>query len=297
MSAEKERLILLNRQYHAPKLGTTFGTGFVNTQDMQIGWDVATQSFMPIDCCDPQDNAPVIIWKLWPNRPNGKILKIPLYGGLVGDTTTNTSEYQLKIGVPNQAAGDLLKKTANGWERLPLGATNYVMTSGGTQGPYWGAPQQVPPVNAEYVVLQANNSLQSARTLSAGAAMTLVDNGAGSTATVGVNFSSQFSTSSNQLIIKDAAVEQQKLAFQPRKDVFTGSGNSPTFNLTTRIPQAAWRDAIMVARNGQVINQVASNNSPSGTSEYTCTDNGQYTQITLGANLSLNENLHVLYFA
>lgn len=298
MSAEKERLILLNRQYHAPKLGTTFGTGFVNTQNLQIGWDVKTQTFMPIDCCENDENDPNIVWKdNQQQKPNSKVLKIPNYSGLVGDTTTNNGEFQLRLGFAGQAPGDLIKRTNNGWERLAAGATNYVLTSGGVQGPSWTAPQAVPSVNAKYLLLQADNSLQSARTLALGAAITMVDNGAGSTATIGVNFSSQFSTSSNELIIKDAAVELQKLAFQPRKDVFTGSGNSPTFNLTTRIPQATWRDAIMVARNGQVINQVASNNSPQGTSEYTCTDNGQYTQITLGANLGLNENLHVLYFA
>ena len=122
MSAEKERLILLNRQYHAPKLGTTFGTGFNNVQNMQIGWDVTAQAFMPIDCCDDSaKDAPNIVWEKKQQFPNGKLLKLFPYGGLLGDTTTNTSEFQLRLGFIGQAPGDLIRRTNNGW---PCGAAS-----------------------------------------------------------------------------------------------------------------------------------------------------------------------------
>ena len=302
MSAEKERLILLNRRLHAPKLGTTFGTGFENTQDMQIGWDVAEQAFMPIDCCDEND-IPGLVWEDDPNKqpPNGSWRKVLPYDGLLVNTTFSTSEYQLKFGFSLQQAGDLVYRANNAWARLPAGSTGFVLTSGGAQGlPSWGTPGGSLG-NEKYLIIGSAQGLSQARTFASSAPLTFVDGGAGNALTVSLAVTnSEFDTSNNSLELKDAGVQQSKMAFQPRSDTFTGQGGAnaaSSFNLSYRIITSAWRDALIVTRNGQVLEQLATNSTPSSSSEFKCTDDGVNTTITLGSTLGAAQKLKVVYFA
>lgn len=86
--------------------------------------------------------------------------------------------------------------------------------------------------------------------------------------------------------LADDAVDLQKLGILPSMDDFTVSNSSTsTFTLQNRIPAALVGDFAMgvrVFRNGQRLKIVES--SPSDVSEYTVTDNGSATIVTLGAN-------------
>ena len=166
MSAEKERLVLLNRKLHAPKLGTTFGTGYNNTQNMQIGWDTTEQAFMPIDCCQEND-IPGVVWQNEPTvlPPNGSWRKIEFNDGVAGDTQTDVSKMSVKIAFAGEALGDLMYRGNTAWSRLPAGATGFVLTSGGGQGtPAW-ATAGGGNTSAEYLLLAADAGLPNSRSL------------------------------------------------------------------------------------------------------------------------------------
>lgn len=99
----------------------------------------------------------------------------------------------------------------------------------------------------------------------------------------------------NKIGIKAAGVTLDNLAFQPRTDKFTGNGNTSAYNLTTRVLNASWRKMMVVSRNGQMLEYVASN--PSDTSQFTTSDDSNNTTITFGDNISANDVITVLYFA
>ena len=84
-------------------------------------------------------------------------------------------------------------------------------------------------------------------------------------------------------------------SYQPRKDRYTGTGESGSFTLTSRVTNADWIDGVVVARNGQVLTQVSS--SPSDVWEYTVADNGSQTTVQLGGNLPAGDELNVMYWA
>jgi hypothetical protein len=192
------------------------------------------------------------------------------------------------------------------------------------------------PVGAEYVVLAVNASLTNERVLTAGSGITLTDGGAGSTITITIGSGavsnamladsaitistgdgltgggsvslgsssgaitvsvdgSTLELSGGSVQVRDGGVTPAKLSFQPRKDSFTGNGGSSVYSLGFRILDADWRDGVVVARNGQVITQVVE--APADDSEYTISDNGSATAITLGSNLATGEKLTALYFA
>ena len=95
--------------------------------------------------------------------------------------------------------------------------------------------------------------------------------------------------------IKAGGVTLDNLAFQPRHDKFTGNGNTLAFNLSTRILNANYRKFMVVARNGQILEYVDSN--PSGTSQFTVSDDSNNTTITFGSNISNNDVITAMYFA
>ena len=88
-----------------------------------------------------------------------------------------------------------------------------------------------------------------------------------------------------------------KLAMRPYMDDFAPNGSTATFTLTQRISAASLSDfaqGVRVYRNGQRLLQKAS--SPADASEYTVTDNGSATIVTLGANPANGEIIIVDYW-
>ena len=92
--------------------------------------------------------------------------------------------------------------------------------------------------------------------------------------------------------IVDSNVTFAKAAFVPHQESFTGDGSTTAFNLTNRIATAAWRQSIIVFRNGQKINF---NGSPSDSSQYSISDNGSATTVTLGAAPASGEDVTLFY--
>ena len=93
------------------------------------------------------------------------------------------------------------------------------------------------------------------------------------------------------------AVTMAKLAMRPYMDDFAPNGSTATFTLTQRISAASLSDfaqGVRVYRNGQRLLQKAS--SPADASEYTVTDNGSATIVTLGANPANGEIIIVDYW-
>lgn len=93
------------------------------------------------------------------------------------------------------------------------------------------------------------------------------------------------------------AVTITKLGMRPKTDDFAPNGSTAAFTLTTRVPAASLNDfknAVRVYRNGQRLLQKAS--SPADASEYTVTDSGSATVVTLGANPANGEILIVDYW-
>jgi hypothetical protein len=205
----------------------------------------------------------------------------------------------------------------------------YVLTfDSSTVSWYAAAGGGTAPAEAKYVTLGLDASLTNERVLTAGGetGITITDNGAGETVqlsltnnsitiTAGSGMSGGGATAlggtatlnvvvddstlsinlGGGLEVKAGGITPAKLAFEPRKDAFTGDGLGAAFNLSTRILAANWRDGVVVARNGQLLKQVG--DSPSDVSEYTILDNGEATTLTLGANLGSGEQLLALYWA
>tara|TARA_R100000655_G_scaffold107370_1_gene157747 strand:- start:775 stop:1662 length:888 start_codon:yes stop_codon:yes gene_type:complete len=97
--------------------------------------------------------------------------------------------------------------------------------------------------------------------------------------------------------LADNSVSLQKLKMLPKTDDFSANGSTSTFTLSSRITASQLGDfamAVRVYRNGQRLKQVAS--SPADSSQYTVTDSGSATVITLGANPANGETLIVDYW-
>ena len=92
--------------------------------------------------------------------------------------------------------------------------------------------------------------------------------------------------------IVDANVTFAKAAFTPHQEAFTANGSTTAFNLTNRIALAAWRQSIIVFRNGQKINF---SGSASDASEYSISDDGSTTTVTLGAAPASGEVISLFY--
>jgi hypothetical protein len=93
------------------------------------------------------------------------------------------------------------------------------------------------------------------------------------------------------------AVTITKFGMRPYMDDFSPNGSTATFTLSQRIPAASLSDfaqGVKVFRNGQRLLQKAS--SPADSSEYTVTDNGSATIVTLGANPANGEKIIVDYW-
>jgi hypothetical protein len=186
------------------------------------------------------------------------------------------------MGFAGETHGEIAYRGATVWQNLATGSAGEVLKSAGPNAnPFWGTDTGGAPTNAQYVTLALDSALSNERVLVAGAGLTLTDNGAGATV---------------QLKVKDAGVTAPMLAFSPRRDEFTVTSTPTTdFALSTRIVQATWRSALTVARNGQLLKQVAS--SPVDASEFTCTDDGVTTTVELGASPALSEEISVIYWA
>ena len=93
------------------------------------------------------------------------------------------------------------------------------------------------------------------------------------------------------------AVTITKFGMRPYTDDFAPNGSAATFTLSQRIPASSLSDfaqGVRVYRNGQRLLQKAS--SPADSSEYTVTDNGSATVVTLGANPANGETIIVDYW-
>ena len=95
--------------------------------------------------------------------------------------------------------------------------------------------------------------------------------------------------------IAAAAVKEDKLGFQPRREQLVTNGSTAAFNLANRQLTASWRTGVMAFRNGIFLKLVAS--SPTGADEYTVTDNGTNTIITFGAAPASGDNVRLMYYA
>lgn len=97
--------------------------------------------------------------------------------------------------------------------------------------------------------------------------------------------------------ISDDAITFAKLGILPDVEIFTGNNSDSSFTLESRIPTAQLSDfklMVRAFRNGQRMKQVGS--SPADASEYTVTDNGSATLITMGAAPDTGEVIMVDYW-
>ncbi len=93
------------------------------------------------------------------------------------------------------------------------------------------------------------------------------------------------------------AVTITKFGMRPYTDDFAPNGSTAAFTLSQRIAAASlsnFAQGVRVYRNGQRLLQKAS--SPADSSEYTVTDNGSATIVTLGANPASGEKIIVDYW-
>lgn len=93
------------------------------------------------------------------------------------------------------------------------------------------------------------------------------------------------------------AVTITKFGMRPYTDDYSPNGSTATFTLSQRIAAASlsnFAQGVRVYRNGQRLLQKAS--SPADSSEYTVTDNGSATIVTLGANPANGEKIIVDYW-
>jgi hypothetical protein len=97
------------------------------------------------------------------------------------------------------------------------------------------------------------------------------------------------------LKIKSAGVTFLEMAFQPRKEGFAGNGSTTAFQLSNDIPDADWRDGVIVARNGQFLTQLAS--GANEVDEYQVASDGSNTTVTFGSAPLAGDVIQVLYFA
>ncbi|MGI9554842.1 MAG: hypothetical protein ACR2M6_02605 [Vampirovibrionia bacterium] len=119
----------------------------------------------------------------------------------------------------------------------------------------------------------------------------------GSTLTVGGSGVKVSDGGVDTVQMADDSVTIAKLGILPSTDDFTANGATLAFTLTNRIAAdqiANFKQMVRVFRNGQRLKPVAS--SPADASEYTVTDSGSATVVTLGANPANGEVIIVDYW-
>jgi hypothetical protein len=97
------------------------------------------------------------------------------------------------------------------------------------------------------------------------------------------------------LQLAGAAVDFSKMGFQPRRQSLTTNGSTAAFNLSNRIADANWRKSVMVYKNGLLVEEVAS--SPSGSDQYTVSDDGANTTVTFGSAPAAADNVRIMFYA
>ncbi|HIA04437.1 MAG TPA: hypothetical protein EYN66_21510 [Myxococcales bacterium] len=244
--AGNEKITLLNRAGHAPRLRDSVNGGTAN--GYVLTWDAATAAWYPSDAGSGGTSAPAVAEYV--------------------TLSTHT-------GLPNErvlAVGPGLTKTDNGA----------------------GATVQIKVGNSQVTnIMLANDSL----TITAGSGLAgggVVSLGGSATLTISTD-NTTIEVGLNGVQIKAGGVGPDQLAIQPRQDGFTGNGQAAAFNLTTRIVSPKWRDGAIVARNGQLLRYVSG--EPSDVSQFTVSDNGSATTITLGAALPNGDQLTAMYWA
>ena len=105
-----------------------------------------------------------------------------------------------------------------------------------------------------------------------------------------------FVESSGQILIKQGGIDFSMLKATPTLETnTTANGSTTAFALTNDITTAAWRNAAMVFRNGQLCKRVSS--GPSDSSEYTIASSAGSTTVTFGGAPATNELLTFSYFS
>ena len=107
-----------------------------------------------------------------------------------------------------------------------------------------------------------------------------------------LTFSSEFLESSGSIALATNAVTFATLKVLPGAQGAGGDGSTTAFNLSNRV-DSTWFDRVLVFRNGQMQQKVA--NSPSDSSQYTVTDDGNNTTVTFGAAPLANEVIFISY--
>lgn len=97
--------------------------------------------------------------------------------------------------------------------------------------------------------------------------------------------------------LDDDAVDLRKLGITPDTSIFTATAGQTSFVLDNRIDQTELNDFLLMVRafrNGQRLKPVES--SPADASEYTISDNGSATVVTLGSGITAGEVVIVDYW-
>jgi hypothetical protein len=94
------------------------------------------------------------------------------------------------MGFTGEAHGDVAYRGAATWTSLSAGTTGQVLTSGGASAnPFWaaGGGGGGAPTDAEYITLATDATLTQERVLTGGTAISIVDGGAGVSATLNLD--------------------------------------------------------------------------------------------------------------
>ena len=101
-----------------------------------------------------------------------------------------------------------------------------------------------------------------------------------------------FLEASGTISLATNAVTFAKLKVLPGAQGAGGDGSTLAFNLANRV-DSTWFDRVLVFRNGQMQQKVAS--SPADSAQYTVTDDGSNTTVTFGAAPLANEVIFISY--